>query len=481
MVREASGRDDRERARLLAAIVLIGLGARLGVVLALNQGGLWQSWNEHWQIASSLHEGRGFAFRWYGLFPEPQVGSFLPPLYPWILAGLLFLAGGASHVAVWLAQGINLIVGTATIWLVARLAALSGGAVPRAPSRADGPDARQATRAGIAARVLRDPALLAGLAWALYPPALGHVAQANTQTLETFLLVLLAYLALSWRGRASAWLPAGLTLGLLLLTRPAAGLVWFLWGLAFVAWRPALTADMGRPTSGGDQPAAPGIAPDGVRPSRLAAFRYVALATALAALVLLPWTIRNFAVHGRLVPVSTNGGFNFYMGNHATGHGDIPPLAQYFARLTEEERASFRALSESDRDRRFYALGREYWRTQPVRALRGVWNRLVSYVLWRPYLFAAYPRWLALVFIASYLLLFVPFVLSLRGPPDAGRTFSLLAFAGTGAAGLVWIVSMRFRATVEPFLAVAGMSWVARRVDRGKRRAKAAMEAPPAV
>jgi 4-amino-4-deoxy-L-arabinose transferase-like glycosyltransferase len=427
-------------------IVLLGLIARVAAVLVLNRLGFSQPVNEHWQIAHSLHEGRGFAFDWYGLFPEPQVGSFLPPLYPWVLSLCLALGGGRDLAALWLAQGFNVVLGTATIWLVARLAQQAEISLA-APSSV--PRGLLGAFRGI---VPVSAARMAALVWAVYPPALGHAAQTQSQVLETFLLAILCLLALRETGPGTTHrtttvpraLGAGLTLGLLLLTRPTMLLVWFLWVAALLFRR------------GTGRPASPR--------------RFLLLATACALLAVLPWTIRNARVHGRLVTISTNGGFNFYMGNNPTGDGGIPPLVFYFPRLTEEERLRDRAMSETERDRRFYALGLEYWRAQPARALRGVWTRIVSYVLWRPYLFVAYPRWVAAVFVSSYLLVLAAFLLALprcRGP---ACTLPLLALLGTGLVGMVWIVSMRFRATVEPFLVAVGAAGLTTARGRGSPR-----------
>jgi len=190
--------------------------------------------------------------------------------------------------------------------------------------------------------------------------------------------------------------------------------------------------------------------------------RFYGVATLVAFAVVLPWTARNASLHGRLIPIATNGGFNFYMGNNPIWEGGIPPLVRYFPRMTEDERTAWRALPEAERDRRFYLMGLEYWKDQPGRALKGAWHRLVSFALWRPYLFAAYPRWLAVLFIASYVVALGPFLLVLprcRGPACA---LPLLAILATAVTGLAFVVSMRFRATVEPMLVALGATLAAR-------------------
>lgn len=44
--------------------------------------------------------------------------------------------------------------------------------------------------------------------------------------------------------------------------------------------------------------------------------RYLGLSAMVAIAILAPWTIRNYIVFDRFVPISTNGGFNFWRGNN---------------------------------------------------------------------------------------------------------------------------------------------------------------------
>ena len=40
-------------------------------------------------------------------------------------------------------------------------------------------------------------------------------------------------------------------------------------------------------------------------------------------LIMLPWGIRNYNLFQTIIPVSTNGGYNFLMGNHANSSGTV--------------------------------------------------------------------------------------------------------------------------------------------------------------
>ena len=50
-------------------------------------------------------------------------------------------------------------------------------------------------------------------------------------------------------------------------------------------------------------------------------FLYIGLAALTAITILAPWTIRNYLEFDRLIPISTNGGFNFWRGNNPVTTG----------------------------------------------------------------------------------------------------------------------------------------------------------------
>ncbi len=57
----------------------------------------------------------------------------------------------------------------------------------------------------------------------------------------------------------------------------------------------------------------------GIKPS----LKYSGIILAVFILILSPWIIRNYQVFHSFVPVSTNGGFNFLMGNHPNSNGNV--------------------------------------------------------------------------------------------------------------------------------------------------------------
>ncbi|HIE57028.1 MAG TPA: hypothetical protein EYP88_02175 [Anaerolineales bacterium] len=81
-------------------------------------------------------------------------------------------------------------------------------------------------------------------------------------------------------------------------------------------------------------------------------------------LVILPWTMRNYLVFGKIIPVSNNGGLNFWMGNNPRAYGGF--VSPFF------ENSPFIPLigDEVALDEKAYALGWQFVRSQPVKVLR---------------------------------------------------------------------------------------------------------------
>ena len=430
--------------RILLGILVVALLARLVALIVMSAIGFPTVAGEPWEHAENLYQGPGFAFSWYGLFSEPVVGSFIPPLYPWILTLAMQASAGREKVAVLLAQLLNVILGTLTVYLVARIAHHATGQRTAEDSGAQ----RNGLRADLR-RIGRRPDLLAAAIWAIYPPALGHIYQPRQQTLEAFLLSLLALLLLKIAMRAGtsrdrrspqglatmrAILP-GLVLGILLLGRPSSGLIWVFWGL-FLLWQYRF---------------------------RLAAWRFLVVASLMAAIVISPWMIRNWRIHDHFVPISTNGGFNFYMGNNHYSKGEIGLVHRVFRRMSAGERQEWRDLTEVERDHRFYQMGFGFWQREPGAALAGVGRKAVYFLLFRPAFFRMYPPPITVVFAISYLPLLLPCLLALRRRPSSALTLLYLALLATGLVSCIFIVSMRFRASVEPFMAVIAAHWLMER------------------
>ena len=258
---------------------------------------------------------------------------FLAPLYVYFLAAPLALTGG-SLVA---AQVLQVLLGTAAVGLLHAAARPWFG---------------------------RPAALAAAGLLALTGPVVFHEAILLQAALDPFLMALGLFAV--WRALGAArgrdWVLAGAALGLFALNRPNA----LPWGLALAA---AL-------------PVARGLA----RGGREAASLVLGLALAVA-----PATLRNLAVSGEPVLVSSHGGLNLYIGNRAEADGtyrhvpgitpDIQGQARDARRVAEE--AAGRPLTARGVDAHFRGLAWGWVRAHPFQAAR-LFVRKLAYVFAAP-------------------------------------------------------------------------------------------------
>jgi Flp pilus assembly protein TadD/4-amino-4-deoxy-L-arabinose transferase-like glycosyltransferase len=263
----------------LALILLVGAGLRAVYLTELRRDPFFLSP----ALDAELHDywARGIAFGEWSVPPDrtdPRIRTtpyFRPPGYPFVLAGIYRLTGGAPAAARIVQFALGL-VGALLGFLVARRYA--------------------GTAAGVAC------AGLMATSW--------NFIFFEGELLDSFLLAVLTpsviLLTRAAGDRAAGWISvvAGASLGTLALVRPnglallpvAAG--WVYWvrrrkPLATTSWKAAV------------------------------------LLLAGGLLAVLPATLRNRAVSGEWVPISSNAGINLYIGNnpHADGiHAGIPDL-----------------------------------------------------------------------------------------------------------------------------------------------------------
>lgn len=292
--------------RIAAATFVAALVVRLLAVLLL-PGALPErndKTGRYDPIAASLLAGEGFA-----LDGEPT--ALAPPAYPLLLAAVYVLTGGPSDLAPRLVlAGIDATSAALVAWLAFRL---FGGRA----------------------------ALVAGVAAALLPYTVYQVLMAGSDTLFLALHAgfLVAVTAAWTRGRLRTWAAAGAVLGAATLCRAVPLLLPV--GIAALV----LVADR---------------APARRRIARAGVFLVVFAAT------LAPWTVRNWLVFDRLVPIQALGGVHLLM---ATGRG-APTVDEPAAPRPDE--------SVLERDRRHYRLALERIADDPRRFLRRAGRRQVE-------------------------------------------------------------------------------------------------------
>jgi hypothetical protein len=297
----------RKAATSLALIVIVAMGAR--IAFAWNEArkvppgvlGVVPFQQETGNIAYALAQGRGFSdvFR-----TNTGPTAWLAPAYPLLVAAMFKCFGILTARAFFACVGLNILFSSAACVPVFYAGKRMWGL-------------------GVASG--------AAWLWAIFPNAIMMPFEWIWDTSLTALLaatLLWATLALSKSKSLRDWCMYGVLCGIALLTNPALGaLLPFLLGWA-------------------------GLAVCRDYEGRRFAWKRVALATCFAFLCCAPWTIRNYAVFHRLIPLRSNLPFELWLGNN-----DI---------FDEHARNGRRSITRMEEARRYTQLGetaylREKW------------------------------------------------------------------------------------------------------------------------
>lgn len=269
------------------------------------------------------------------------------------------------------------------------------------------------------------------LGFALYPPLAVKVAYVDPITVE-MALVCAAFLLLA-RARSRGDLPEVAVAGLLL-------------GLAALS-RPVLLV------------AAPAIAATGIWAMNGKKGRGV-LFLATFCLAVLPWTARNYAVHEEIVLVSSNGGFNFWIGNSslATGEAYAVDGEPIWTKMPAELQERLGGRGEVERDRMLYREGWSWIRREPVKFVRLCLQRATYFWWFRPQAGKGQHGQVAVSWVIGYKVLYgVLLLLAVVGTALARKRwrdflpFWALLTALTFVYAL-FFVHTRYRMVIEPLL-----------------------------
>ena len=382
----------------LTAILLLGIILRVLVMAVIGSARVpWEL--EFEEIADNLVSHGQYYYSFYHL-GSPRPTSFIPPLYPFLLAfgRYLWQANGD-----WVVKSLQVVLSCSVIFSLYGLAREIGGS------------ARQGT--------------LVALLWAVYPPAASYVADLSTVTLESFFIVPAIWLVVraGMRQSYSSALAAGALISLAALTR-STWLVLLPLSLAWLAWYH--------------------------RHARAVMAKTV-IGLGLAGLVVLsPWITYNFRTHGTLLLTSTNGGINFWIGNNpkATGEYVFP---------TEMDQALVTSVAnwpEVPRDQFFYAKGIEFIRNSPGEFLNLAAHKLIYFFLFRPNIGSNYRAAqislldvASILFVVSWLFL-LPF--ALIGLAHVGGHWQehmlfVLIFLSNAGVSMLYFSGTRFRTPID--------------------------------
>jgi len=255
----------------VSGCLLIGVILRLGgVAIAPDFDSLFSDSAAYWDLAQKLAVGEPY--------DHARGRSFWPPGLPLLLAPFIAIFGATKWVMIFL----NIIIYIATSYVAFFLAKrLAGDSTAR----------------------------MSILILAIWP---NYILYASIPAKETVIALLLPAAVLlyllgtklasgerNWR-----WLnfaSCGACLGFAALTHPATTL----FGFVFIGYEMLSSA-----------------------PLRQKVIR-VMIAGIVTVLVICPWTIRNYAVHGEFVPINTAGGIVFFAANNANATGGWIPLHSF--------------------------------------------------------------------------------------------------------------------------------------------------------
>jgi 4-amino-4-deoxy-L-arabinose transferase-like glycosyltransferase len=406
--------------RWLLLICLVALGLRLlatavfeGLASPPNEGAMYDG-VEYNAIASNVVRIGEFSVT------PGHPTSFRAPGFPLALAGVYAVFGDRNYLA---AHIFFCLVGAAlciATYLVAR-------------EMTDEPTA-----------------LLAAGFVAVYPNLAYYAIHFASEPLFTLLLTLSVWVLLrAWRkGGWAGAVVAGLLLGLAALVRPAAFYFVPFFAIAFLA-----------------------------RYRRLAPSVLSVAAMGIGVLLpIVPWAVRNCAVHHRYVLVASNGGSTFWGANNQLVL-DTPELHGTWISTEQmpEEKKPVRALTnEVARDSAEWAIGKAFLRDHVTSVPRLVWYKF--YAMWTPVSEppkATFNRILDVSYGAALPFMVVGLVMvgRRRGWTDAAFLAVMAPIVATTAASVVFYGSARFRSTIEPLLLIFAAAAVIPLVTRVLNRA----------
>jgi hypothetical protein len=368
------------------------------------------------RIARSLVTGHGFANPFAPSFLGPTgPTAWVPPAYPFVIAGTFKLFGVYTPASGWVLLAINCVLSAATALAVWEIACRC---------------------------ISRSNAVWSGWLWALYPAAMQYAVRWVWEIcLTTFLFAWVIVLALRMRGinvnageghessgaQTRQWLLFGLLWGIialststLLLFLPVCGL-WILIG----TWK--------RPHS--------------LRNAVLAGIVFLAC--------LLPWELRNYRAFHAFVPIRGNLGVETYLGNGPGSNGFV--MVYDHPNWAADQFHLYRQMGELHYAKMRGELARAYMHAQPA--------HFAANTLKRIYFF-----WISVPSDAP-LALELPRVLSYSFISVAGLLGLALALRNSipGAGLLAWVflllpipyytvfVQARFRHPLEPIITIFGV------------------------
>jgi hypothetical protein len=248
-----------------AAVFLFALFVRFWVIAQLlpehAKSGFYFP-NEPSRVAWAIISGFGYSSPWPHTLMSPT--AVLPPIYPYLLAGIFKIAGIYSYSSLWIAVGLNAVFSAVSAVLILKLGKQEFGA---------------------------PCGVLAAWTWAAWLYEAVVSIRLWESSLSTLLLLSSVFLLtkLSQSLKMSQWILFGFLAGIAALTNTTLlSLFPFFWLWLWLSYR------------------------------RRGLFygKWVLVSIATCLITLLPWTVRNYIALHKLIPVRDNLGLELWVGNH---------------------------------------------------------------------------------------------------------------------------------------------------------------------
>lgn len=298
---------DTASRKWLVVILLLAMLTRLLVVLIF-----FGDYRPRYDAAQYQSTAQNF-LKGRGLIVNEDLKAYRTPLPGLYIAGIYAVFGPSVRAV----QIANVLLGVFTVWLVYDLVRRSFGIVP---------------------------ARWSALCVSLYPLLVFYTGTLLSETLGILLLALALWLVWLLRNKPATWFaPVGVVLGLAALTRQTAlaiAVVMGLWTL------------VGRQATGWWRQASPAL-----------------IILTFLGLTLTPWTVRNYFVVGKFVPLTSQGGSSLWLANNPLADGS--GVGDNVLRIPEVE-----ALPEAERGAAYQQLAVQFIREDPLRFAQLALRRL---------------------------------------------------------------------------------------------------------
>jgi hypothetical protein len=177
--------------------------------------------------------------------------------------------------------------------------------------------------------------------------------------------------------------------------------------------------------------------------------------SAFFAMVILPWTLRNYVVFKKVIPVATGSGVNLLNGINSVVLNDPRQVGEVLYKGLPEY-LNLEQTDEATKDRQAGAIARAYYRTvmkeNPRLLLRIEWEKFKDF-------WAIFPKYRGtgakIISLMSFGVLLPFFIVGLCTSMNNKITYLLFFFIfNTFCIGMVYYANIRYRFPMEPFYVI---------------------------